>query len=63
MSYLFYFFYFDSFFHSTLIKNELAHVKALIASHLTAFKIIFQASVNPAKNALFHVYLLRPLRL
>lgn len=51
------------FFYSTLIKNELAHVKALIASHLTAFKIIFQASVNPAKNALFHVYLLRPLRL
>lgn len=45
------------------IKNELAHVKALIASHLIAFKIIFQASVSPAKNAPFHVYLLRPLRL
>lgn len=57
------FFYFDSSFHSTLFKNELAHVKALIASHLIAFKIIFQASVNPAKNALFHVYLLRTLRL
>lgn len=56
MSYFFYFFFtLTPFFYSTLIKNELAHVKALIASHLTAFKIIFQASVNPAKNALFHV--------
>lgn len=59
----FIFFTLTPFFYSTLIKNELAHVKALIASHLTAFKIIFQASVNPAKNALFHVYLFRPLRL